>query len=230
MWCPTASARRRHRRLRLAFFSGYAVGAHAEYAARATPPSASFYPPPGLESDIYHFTGVSPALGLEVMYPPEPVNPKDDIYCITGESPEPGPKHHDDVRTSVGRMSLSTFFEILELMGPVRVLASSYRVVFVRRGHALTRMRRPLEDAQRYVVAPVAGPQAMIPLSAVLACVTLCCEQGDGVSNPVDVCTRLSLVHGVTIPDITPYLDALVDKGYITIQGTDVSLTPGVGT
>ena len=78
-------------------------------------------------------------------------------------------------------------------------------------------------DAQRHVVAPVTGPQIMISLSDVLACVTRCCVRGS--STAADVCCRLSQEHGARMPDIKPYLDALAGKGYITIRGNDIALT-----
>ena len=98
---------------------------------------------------------------------------------------------------------------------------TAYRIIFVARGHAVTRQRRMLLDAQKHIIAPCANNN-FIPLSVVWEAIQEACT--GGLCSVAEVEAQLTkrgwkAEHAVTV------IDKVAEKGYVARVGDRVSLT-----
>jgi len=120
------------------------------------------------------------------------------------------------------RIPMSIFLELLMVINAGRPPAP-YRIVFVARGHPVTRCRRRLRDATRHTVLPGAGKE--VKLTAVLDIVTNCCGSARRCKR-AECETRMQNTFCCGPQDFSPFLEALVTKQYIQLSGDDICLTP----
>ena len=120
------------------------------------------------------------------------------------------------------RIPMSIFLELLKDITVGRPPAP-YRIVFVSRGHPVTRCRRRLRDATRHTVLP--GPDREVKLSAVLDVVSDCCGSARRCQR-AQCEAQMQQVFCCGPQDFNPFLEALAAKPYIQLTGDDICLTP----
>jgi len=97
----------------------------------------------------------------------------------------------------------------------------AYRIVFVRRGHSITRWRRMLVDATITIVKPFSGAEHSIKLSTLLAAVRETCGNTGACTCE---CLRQYVAQQHHVCDFEPALHALVEKNYITIDDGQITV------
>ena len=120
------------------------------------------------------------------------------------------------------RIPMSIFLQLLMNIHAGRPPAP-YRIVFVARGHPVTRCRRRLRDATRHTVLPGAGRD--IKLSDVLDILADCCGSARRCQR-AEYETRMQNTFCCGPQDFSPFLEALVTKQYIQLSGDEICITP----
>jgi len=101
---------------------------------------------------------------------------------------------------------------------------TAYRIVFVSRGHPLTRSRRPLLDAQRHFVAPSTN-HVCIPLSIVGESIISAIEVSQTAYCTVADVEEQLATRGWRTAYVVSVIDKVAAKGYCMRVGDRVSLT-----
>lgn len=122
---------------------------------------------------------------------------------------------------------MSVFLSIAMELKKQPTATSPYRIIFCARGHPWTRCRRLLTDAPRQYIVPTTESLHLrpLPLSWVWESIQLCADR-DGVCTLAQVEAVLCQRIQGEVHSMMPLLDAIVDKGYIVLQGDVIKIVP----